>query len=209
MSQNGIAGCSPMAPPQGMRLEPVRSLLSEFAKRPNDPNFQPLSSEDYEKVPAEIFVELAPGETAKTSQKYLVTTDWKMLIWEIRGFVALLDYTNEYKDFTNTGDATKGLGTFANNPSVLDRLALKAMNAQVTLKNVDTKLSLMKENPVTLSTLIPAAGGAFLTFHDPHVVRPGHSLELSVTLSNNDVKMLGGKTRYGLLLVTTYLRVNS
>lgn len=141
---------------------------------------------------------------------YRVPTTHDFVIEEIRAHLALVDLANE----------GGGIGTVGEPGSVIltgkhvltgfaDRLAMKAGNALLDLKNTDREQKVIDNHSLCLAALHVAAGGQSMHFGStPHKVIAGESLRLDVRYaSTGAAEAIKGLTQYGVVLVGKLIRV--
>ncbi len=191
--QSQMGGCEPVSAPKGA-AQSIRARVYELTQ---------LSPEDYRGVIVPLYATCGPG-VVSGSDTYRVPTTHELAIYQIGGLLTLDNYLTEYKTVVDAGDATRGFG----DPDLVGRVLMKAMNAMVDLKNSDREQKLIDNHPTPLSTLLRVVGGNVIDWSAaPHIVPAGETLTMSVTLTNQDVKMLGGNTKYGVVLLGHLIRV--
>lgn len=149
------------------------------------------------------------GTTQTGYDTYRVPTTHDFVIEQIRPHLVLLSLTNE------------GGAAVANTPSseivagkillqgYRDRLAMKANNALLDLKNTDREQKIIDNHSMSLGTLHEAAGGQIIDFGaTPQKVLAGESIRLDVRFADAVVAAaLAGSTQYGIVLVGKLIRV--
>lgn len=160
---------------------------------------QELSSarlEEYKRVVVPIYANLAAAGTG--TDIYRVPSTYKLAITRIHAHVALLSQATE----------ALALGFMTSIQSVRERIASKAMNARVQLVNLDTQIPILGENhAANLGSLMELAGGSPIDFREfPHLVLPGQTLQLTVTLIDATAAIVGANTEYGVVLDALLLR---
>lgn len=128
--------------------------------------------------------------------KFSVPDTHNLLIWGIRGHVEFNAPTSE----------SAALSVFGN-ADIRDRIALKAMNARLSLQNETNSEALFMNKEMPLSSLLEVAGGKPLDFALPMIVPGNNVLAMAVSfLDQSTASIIGGSTDYGLIFEATLLR---
>ena len=192
-----LAACDPMSTPQSSTL-PIRSYVTDLLG---------LSPEDYRAIAIPLWATLGAATTTGQNS-YRVPNSHNLAITEIRGHLALTGMLTEKRFWDNTLDATLGVGTSTTPVDLLGRIAFKAMNVRVDLKNSDREQKIMDNKPLSLASILQLVGGSALDYkHAPHVVPAGETLLLDVSLvqaATNPVSI--GDIEAGVVLVGVLIR---
>jgi hypothetical protein len=130
---------------------------------------------------------------------YRVPTTHDFLIEQIKAHVVLMDLASE----AAAADADVPMPSFA------DRVAMKAANALIDLKNSDREQKVIENHSMSIAGLMQIAGGSPIDFGlTPQKVLAGESLRLDVRFANSALaNQIAGNTQYGVLLIGKLIRV--
>lgn len=168
-----------------------------------------LHPEQLRVVVIPMFVTL-DGVTQSGYDTYRVPTTHDLVIEQIRAHLVLLDPANE----------GGGIGTVGEPGSVIqtgklvlvgyrDRLAMKANNCLLDLKNSDREQKVIDNHSMSLGTLHEAAGGMPIDLGaTPQKVIAGESIRLDVRYAAvTPAPLIAGSTQYGVVLIGKLIRV--
>lgn len=196
---SNMGACDPIKPPSGGGgyIQPVRTRIYDLTQ---------LSPEDYRAVGVTMHATL--GAAATTGQdSFRVPTTHELVILEIRGHLALIDLDNEVLNQANPSDATKGLGNHTSNPDIVGRIAGKAMNVKVNLKNSDREQKIFDGKPIGLADILTTIGGKALDYElTPHIVPAGETLLLELSLVQTAAPWVSGNMECGIVLTGVLVR---
>lgn len=203
LPSNQIGGCEPVKAPGGAgAAQMIRSRVYELTQ---------LSPEDYRGVVVPIYATL--GTAAFTgSDTYRVPTTHEFAIKQIVGHIALVGVNDETRDPPGTGAvATLGIADQSGATaalSLMNRIAMKAMNCTVDLRNSDREQKLFDNHSLSLATIVTLIGGRPIDWSEtPHIVPAGETLALNVGLIQQTAALVGGNTQYGVVLIGDLIRV--
>lgn len=151
------------------------------------------------------------GATQSGYDTYRVPTTHDLVIEEVRAHLVLLDPTNE--GGASPADAfNPGTVIVAGKVVLLgyrDRLAMKANNALLDLKNTDREQKIIDNHSACLGLLHESAGGQIINFGvTPQKVIAGESLRLDVRYAAIlPAALIAGSAQYGVVLVGKLIRV--
>lgn len=149
-----------------------------------------------------VIVKLSGTITTSTtnyqqSDTYQVPADEALFIFAIKGLLGLNAPTAETLTIT-------GLG----NPDVRSRIALKAMNCRISLKDQDEPRDIVADaESLVLADILPGSGGDLFVFPEPDLVPPGHVIKATMALTDTTASVVGGSTDYGLYLIGKQVRI--
>lgn len=177
----------PQSTPVGIpEIGDAAKFLSQYTTHPIQ---LPLTNETYRWVFPTLAVSLTTTTTSDVNEYKLPNTH-HLLITKIQGHLAFNNPDGETLSIT-------GLG----NPSLRDRIALKAMNCRMKLINTArTGEQIFPNNDLALSTLIEAAGGGPIELPTPHFIHAGDTLEMTAALQDTAAAIVGGSTQYGVVV---------
>lgn len=149
-------------------------------------------------VAVPMFVVMAAGAAVAGSDSYRVPTTHDLVVEEIKGHVVITDLAAE---------PASPAGPIAL-PSISERIALKAMNAEFDLRNIDREQRIVENHRINVGSLMSVAGGESLKFTKiPHKILAGETLRFDASLINTTATYAAGAARYGIILVGHLVRV--
>lgn len=159
-----------------------------------------IDPEKVRAVAVPLYAVLAAGASTSGTDAYRVPTTHDFVIEEIKAHIVITDLAAEPASPAGASDI--GL------PGLGDRLALKAMNAEFDLRNIDREQRIVDNHRMTISALMTIAGGEPLKFGmTPHKILAGETIRLDVALINTTSDFASGAARYGVILVGKLVRV--
>lgn len=168
-----------------------------------------VNPEQYRAVMVPMFYTL-DGAVQSGYDIYRVPTTHDLVIEQIRPHLVLLDPTNEGGVIGTVGEPGSVIQTGKITlTGYRDRLAMKANNCLLDLKNSDREQKIIDNHSMTLGMLHEAAGGAIVDFGaTPHKVPAGETLRLDVRYAALlPAPLIAGSTQYGIVLVGKLIRV--
>lgn len=151
-----------------------------------------------------VEITLAVIQTAAGTDKvtYKVPQNYKLMIEGCRGHLAMTAIASEVLN----------IGNLTSNLSIMDRIAMKAMNCRLQLTNNDMQLPFFENaggssQGLSLASILETANGrAFDWKKAPAVVLGGQTIQLDSTLIQSNDYVLGGRTEYGVVLTGLLVR---
>lgn len=150
-------------------------------------------------IDATAAISASTSSYTASSTKYMVPGEMGLYIHELHGICALNAPTSETL-------AIAGLG----NPSVGERIFMKAMNCRVTLRDIDEPRDITPDRTeVVLAPFVGAIGGKPLILPEgrPEFIPPGHNIQMTAKLKDTTASVVGGETLYGFLIVGKQVRL--
>ena len=154
---------------------------------------------------------------APATDTYRVPGDYNFLVSEVHAHLALNQVSQE-----TTGESATGL---YRQTGIVNRTAIKALNAFVTLVNADRNdLTFVETNianssangvvisPLCLASLLPTCGGAPIKMIDQNYVAPlivPANERLRLTVALRDAAAGLNQTEYGLALIGALVRMRA
>lgn len=134
---------------------------------------------------------------SQVTDDYQVPADEALFIFALKGLLGFNAFTTETLTIT-------GLG----NPSMQDRVFIKAQNCRITLKDQDEPRDIIADaESLVLADVLPASGGELFVFPEPDLAPPGHKLKATMSLTDTAASIIGGSTDYGLYLIGKQIRI--
>lgn len=179
---------------------PLTGLAGDASPNARALGMKDIDPEKYRGIAVPLYTTL-DDTTTSGYDVYRVPTTHDFIIEKILPHVVLTDLATEVA--TPIGNAAV--------PSVADRIAMKAMNAQIDLQNTDRVQKIIDNHSLSLASLLSAAGGNILDFTGtPHKIPAGETIRLDVKYAATGAaaaNMEKGKTQYGVVLVGKLVRV--
>lgn len=150
------------------------------------------------------------GTTQSGYDTYRVPTTHDLVIEQIRPHLVLMSIANEGGAKGDAGEPGSVILTGkVTLTSYRDRLAMKANNCLLDLKNTDREQKVIDNHSMCLGTLHEAAGGMPIDLGaTPQKVLAGESLRLDVRYADVvTATVIAGSTQYGIVLIGKLIRV--
>lgn len=197
---NQLGSCAPASPPKQM-IESIRSYITEI---------RGLTQDDY-RWEEPVLKATLDSSISSGTDTYTVPTDKSLVVVAISPHVVFKDPMNEYASLANPSNALRGFGM---GMGIRDRIALKAMNCNVTLQDADNdNVQFFPDDlGVNLGTLMASVGEPFHILPAPLIVPASHNLKASISLvktvaaSADNTPLVGASTDYGLQLHAILVR---
>ena len=197
----------PQSTPGGAR--PLSGLAAGVTANDIARGYMDLSPEQVRAVAIPMFVTM-DDVTQSGYDVYRVPTTHDLVIEQIRAHLVLMNPNGEGGV---KGDAGEPGSVIKTGSLVLtsfrDRLAMKASNALLDLKNSDREQKIIDNHSMALATLHEAAGGFPIDLGaTPQKVIAGETLRLDVRYAAIlPALLITGATQYGVVLVGKLIRV--
>lgn len=158
----------------------------------------PLTPDDYRWASIQLRQRLTTS-VQSGQVNFRAPANFNMLIFAITGHLAFNDPDGETLSITGIG-----------NPSVVDRILLKAMNVRIAFQNSDRSggAKIFENQDKPLSNLLPHVGGKPLEFFPPYIVKDAENLQMDVSILDTGTSIIGGSTDVGLDLTALLVRVS-
>lgn len=179
-----------------MLTETIRSRATEG---------KTLSLAEYRSVAIPVFVSLTTSPSSKVTQYRVPMNDF-LVVRRILPHLAIPAPSGETLVPAGADNMSRPNSTFLMNR---DHIFTKAMNARLDLRVVDDDYTLFTNRTITVASLMQGALGEQLDYRDtPLRIRPGKTLQLTVTLNDASADAVGSATEYGIVLVGGLVRAN-
>lgn len=158
----------------------------------------PVDPDDYRWATVQMKQTVTTGNAAGVpTTSYRAPANFHMLVFGIEGHLAFNSLSSETLSVSNIG-----------NPSVQDRLLIKAMNARLAFTNTDRNggTKIFENANLPLASVLDYLGGQPLAFEPPHVVPNGENLQLDITMSDTTAAVIGGSTDIGINIKALFVR---
>lgn len=175
-------------PPSLMFVPEIRALLEEGRE---------LSSEDFRRV-AVCLRKTLNTTTTSDNDTYKCPSTHKLLIERVHPHLCITDLSAE------TAAVATGI-ILSTTAGYVEREAFKAGNCRLEMLNNDTQERLIGENRTT--TLRHLFFDAYDWRKAPHILTPGQTLQMNVSLIDTASDVVGAGTEYGLILSALLVRV--
>lgn len=179
-----------------MLTETIRSRATEG---------KTLSLTEYRSCAIPVFVPLSSSPNSGVTQYRVPMNDF-LVIRRILPHFAIAAPNSETLVPAGADNMAKPNSTFLMNQ---DHIFTKAMNARLDLRVVDDDYSLFTNRTITLASLMDGALGGQIDYRDtPLRIRPGKTIQLTVSLNDASADAAGSTTEYGIVLVGGLVRAN-
>lgn len=179
-----------------MIIETIRSRATEG---------KTLSLAEYRACAIPVFVPLSSSPNNGVTQYRVPMNDF-LVIRRILPHLAIASPSGESLVPAGAANMAKPNATTYENQS---HVFAKAMNARLDLRVVDDDYSLFTNRTVTLASLMANAHAGPVDYRDtPLRIRPGKTIQLTVSLNDSSADAAGSTTEYGIVLVGGLVRAN-
>jgi len=147
------------------------------------------------------------GVATAANAEFRISAEEDFIVQSVRGFIVLKDQANEPVLITTA------LAAYGATMTPADRAKAKALNCLVTLVNKDTKVPVMENQGIVLSTICPDLGGLPLFFSPdivPSFLLPrNYTVQAQFALQSANYMFNTASTDYGIALVGAYVNPGS
>lgn len=142
------------------------------------------------------------GSISSSTSNGEVTADYRipagehLALREMRGLISISDLSAETLAIATVG-----------NPTFSERLLMKASNCRFDLVVSDDKRQLVENSTkLELAAITTMLGGIPVFMNPPEIVLSGLTLRATFTLTDQAADVIGASTRYGILLIGTFVK---